>query len=161
MDSRWIVAGTAGPVTAEDAAALVAEAEDAGIDRLVVGAVIAGAGKVLLLLRREDDFMPGIFELPSGKVETGESLLEALAREVAEETGLVVTGVDAYLGAFDYTSGSGKATRQFNFTLTVAALAPVVLSEHADHIWAPVVDGIPVSTDVARVLGRFKELTPN
>jgi 8-oxo-dGTP diphosphatase len=158
MDSRRIVAGTAGLVTAEAATALVAEAEDAGIDRLVVGAVVAGSGKVLLLLRSEDDFMPGIFELPSGKVETGESLLEALAREVVEETGLAVTGVDAYLGAFDYTSGSGKSTRQFNFAVTVASPGPVVLSEHADHIWAPVVEGIPVSADVARVLGRFKEL---
>lgn len=161
MDSRRIVAGTAGPVTAEAAAALVAEAEDASIDRLVVGAVVAGAGKVLLLLRSEDDFMPGIFELPSGKVEAGESLLEALAREVEEETGLAVTGVDAYLGAFDYTSGSGKATRQFNFAVTVAALAPVTLSEHTDHLWTPLVDGLPVSADVTRILGQFKELTPH
>ena len=39
----------------------------------------------------------------------------ALAREVAEETGLRVTRVEKFLWYFDYRSGSGKRTRQFNF----------------------------------------------
>lgn len=145
--------GTSTRVTAESAAALAARAEAEGIARLTVGAVIESEGKVLLLLRREDDFMPGIFELPSGRVEDGEGLLEALVREVAEETGLTVTGVDAFLGSFDYVSGSGSPTRQFNFAVTVAALSPIVLSEHADHIWAPVAAGLPVTAAVAEVLG--------
>ena len=66
------------------------------------------------------DFMGGLVELPSGTVDAGEDLLPALAREVQEETGLAVNSVLAYLGSFDYTSGSGKKTRQFNFLVETA-----------------------------------------
>jgi 8-oxo-dGTP diphosphatase len=79
---------------------------------------------VLLLKRPANDFMGGIFELPSGKVEPGEDLKPALAREVEEETGLTVAVAMAYLGRFDYTSGSGKKSRQFDFVVTVDAPEP-------------------------------------
>ena len=65
--------------------------------------------------RRQDDFMGGISELPSGVVEEGETLGEALVREVEEETGLELIRRGDYVGFFDYLAGSGRATRQFNF----------------------------------------------
>ncbi len=65
--------------------------------------------------------MGGIFELPSGKVEPGEALDSALIRKVEEETGLHVTAVRDYLDSFDYASGSGKKSRQFNFAVDVAS----------------------------------------
>ena len=52
-------------------------------------------------------------------VEAREDLLTALAREVQEETGLLVTSVLEYLGSFDWTSNSGKKTRHFNFLVEV------------------------------------------
>jgi 8-oxo-dGTP diphosphatase len=48
---------------------LVETSADEGIQQLVVGAVVRHGDAVLLLRRPEDDFMGGIFELPSGKVE--------------------------------------------------------------------------------------------
>ena len=37
-------------------------------------------------------------ELPSGTLDLNESLIEALAREVTEETDLKITKIDSYLG---------------------------------------------------------------
>ena len=117
-------------------AALISEAAKAGAHRLVVGAVIEVGGQVLLLRRKEQDFMGGIFELPSGRVEEGETLGGALAREVAEETGLYLTGFRDFLGAFDYISGEGSLTRQLNFRVALAGKVKVVLSEHDGFLWA-------------------------
>ena len=63
--------------------------------------------------------MGGFVGIPSGTVEAGEDLLTALAREVQEETRLIVTSVLEYLGSFDYTSSSGKRSRHFNFLVEV------------------------------------------
>lgn len=106
-----------------------------GIQKTVVGAVIIQQnGDLLLLERAADDFMGGVVELPSGTVDAGEELLTALVREVKEETALDVQSIDAFIGSFDYTSGSGKRTRQLNFRVTVGegevALNP---SEHSRY----------------------------
>ena len=40
-------------------------AKDNGVDKLVIGAVITNEnGEVLLMKRKQDDFMGGIFEIP-------------------------------------------------------------------------------------------------
>ncbi len=98
---------------------LVIDAQKDGVQKLVVGAVICKNHKFLLLERVLSDFMGGFVEIPSGTVETGEDLLTALAREVQEETGLVVISVLEYLGSFDYRSSSGEKTRHFNFIVEV------------------------------------------
>jgi 8-oxo-dGTP diphosphatase len=136
---------------------LVEEADLDGVVQLVVGAVVEDDGKVLLLKRPADDFMGGIFELPSGKVEPGEDLKTALEREVEEETGLMVAVATAYLGSFDYTSGSGKKSRQFNFVVAVEATEPVVLQEHDEYRWAPIKDELPVTDAVKKVLEAYRE----
>ena len=98
---------------------LLNDAEKDSVQKLVVGAVIEKNNKFLLLERVPSDFMGGFVEIPSGTVEAGEDLLTALAREVQEETGLIVTSVLKYLGSFDYRSSSGKRTRHFNFFVEV------------------------------------------
>lgn len=55
-----------------------------------VGAVVHdGAGR-LLLIRRGHDPHRGSWSLPGGRVEAGETVAQAVEREVLEETGLVV-----------------------------------------------------------------------
>ncbi len=135
---------------------LTTQAATEGIQRLIVGAVVPCDAGVLLLKRPEGDFMGGIFELPSGKVEHGESLTEALAREVHEESGLIVTDIRGYLGSFDYISGSGKKSRQFNFAVNVDRTEPVELSEHDAFLWAAPTGDLPVTDSVERIIQAYR-----
>ncbi|KQY38497.1 MULTISPECIES: NUDIX domain-containing protein [Nocardia] len=132
------------------------EAERDEIRRLVVGAVVDRHHRVLILRRRRSDFLGGRWELPSGVVEPGEALDEALAREVAEGTGLQVTGVSDYLGEFDYLTGEGARTRQFTFVVDVAASGPVTLTDHDAHLWTRLTGEPPVSDEVREMLGRYQ-----
>jgi 8-oxo-dGTP pyrophosphatase MutT (NUDIX family) len=56
------------------------------------GVVRDGAGRVLLI-RRADN---GYWALPAGAMELGESIVEAAAREVFEETGLIATELSPF-----------------------------------------------------------------
>jgi ADP-ribose pyrophosphatase YjhB (NUDIX family) len=56
---------------------------------LGVGAVIF-AGDAILMVERGKEPLRGYWSLPGGAVETGERLSEAVAREVFEETSLMV-----------------------------------------------------------------------
>ena len=115
---------------------LIKKAQGSRINRYVVGAVIERNSAILLLERPKDDFMGGIYELPSGRVEDGESLDVALYREVDEETSLKIREIKRYLGHFDYDSKSGKKTRQFNFAVTVREPLEIRLQEHENYAWA-------------------------
>ncbi len=134
---------------------LTTQAGHDGIAQLVVGAVIARDQTVLLLRRPPGDFLAGIYELPSGKVEPGEPLDAALVREVEEETGLEVASIGAYLGSFDYTAKAGRLSRQFTFAVTVTASEPVRLTEHDAHAWASPETELPVSDAVRRLLASY------
>ncbi|MFE9425253.1 NUDIX domain-containing protein [Kitasatospora sp. NPDC006697] len=123
-------------ISAEFAADLAADAEAAGITGFVAAAVISHHGRTLLVRRNPDDYMGGMWEIPSGTVETGETILDALHRETAEETGLAIDQVTGYIGHFDYRNSRGGTTRQFNFAVTVEKTEPVVLTEHDAHQWA-------------------------
>lgn len=105
------------------------------IQKKVVGAIICRDDQVLLLERRGDDFMGGLVELPSGTVEQDEGLIEALKREAEEETGLEVGAVSEFVNTFDYTSGSGRNTRQFNFLVEASGEISVDDSEHVGFEW--------------------------
>lgn len=137
---------------------LSARAESEGVRQFVVGGIVEDGGKVLLLRRPEDDFMGGIFELPSGKVEAGETLDGALIREIKEETNLDVTDIREYIGSFDYTSASGKKSRQFTFAVSVAQHEPVELHEHDAYLWGSLEDELSVTDAVQEVFRKYRQL---
>ncbi|MEV4506013.1 NUDIX hydrolase [Streptomyces klenkii] len=137
----------------EFVAGLAADADAAGISGFVAAAVIDHDGRVLLVRRNPDDYMGGMWEIPSGTVELEEeeSILDALYRETAEETGLTIKEVTGYIGHFDYQSSRGGTTRQFNFAVTVEKTEPVVLTEHDAHQWA-LPSELPEVSDAVREL---------
>ncbi len=120
---------------------LLTDAGKDGVQKLVVGAVICKNDRFLLLERVLSDSMGGFVGIPSGTVEAGEDLLTALAREVQEETGRLITAVLEYLGSFDWISSSGKKTRHFNFFVEVEdgeiKLNP---TEHQAYYWVTLSD---------------------
>jgi 8-oxo-dGTP diphosphatase len=59
---------------------------------LAVSAAIVHAGKVLVVRRARNPAL-GVYTLPGGVVETGETLTGAVAREVREETQLTIEPV--------------------------------------------------------------------
>lgn len=57
---------------------------------VAVGVVLDEAGRVLITRRASNSHQGGLWEFPGGKVEEGEPLLEALARELEEELGIEI-----------------------------------------------------------------------
>ena len=57
---------------------------------VAVGVIIDGRGRILIARRRDDLHQGGLWEFPGGKVENGESVTEALTRELKEELGIAV-----------------------------------------------------------------------
>ena len=73
-----------------------------------VGAVITDPGGRLLLVRRGHDPGAGLWSLPGGRVEAGESDEQAVAREVLEECGLRIA-CGALLGSVERPGLDGTA----------------------------------------------------
>jgi 8-oxo-dGTP diphosphatase len=108
-----------------------------------VGAVIQdGAGR-LLLIKRGHEPGKGLWSIPGGRIEPGESDEAALVREVREETGLVVTAgrlIGAVRRPAGESGGSGAVfdIRDYAAEVTGGTLSP---GDDADEaVWADVAD---------------------
>ncbi len=105
---------------------------------LAVSAVIVRDGK-LLVVRRARQPALGVYTLPGGVVELGETLTEALEREVREETALTIEPV-ALAGHREVIvrDGQGRVERHFVILCFAArwrAGEPVLNEELDDARW--------------------------
>jgi 8-oxo-dGTP diphosphatase len=105
---------------------------------LAVSAAVIRADKVLIV-RRARSPARGLYTLPGGGVEVGENLLEAVAREVREETGLAVEPV-ALAGYREAIARDqdGRVERHFvilPFAARWIAGEPVLNDELSEAMW--------------------------
>lgn len=105
-------------------------------DHIALTAFIPWNEKALILQRAHDDvFLAGHWEQAGGKVEEHETHLDALIREVEEETGLVVKPLHSY-HEFEYTNPDREFTREVAYVCELVGEPKIVLSsEHQAYLW--------------------------
>lgn len=70
---------------------------------VAVGVLFDQHGRVLISQRNQNQMHKGKWEFPGGKIQPGESVKDALARELFEELGVEVQDSEAYISyPFDY-----------------------------------------------------------
>ena len=100
------------------------------------------AGK-FLILKRAKPYTGETFcrwDIPGGRIKPGETQLEALRREVTEETGLQLLTTKEILAVQDILHDNDKHTVRITYLGVCEATAAVVLNpeEHTDYQWATV-----------------------
>ncbi len=99
----------------------------------VVTALLIKDGKVLMCQRRADKTYPLHWEFPGGKVEPGETLLQALQRELLEE--LVITVSEAEQWYEDTMTYSNGLTYHVTFFLVREFEGIIVNTEFNEIGW--------------------------
>ena len=100
-----------------------------------VGAVIKDGSGRLLLIKRGHEPGKGLWSVPGGRVEAGESDADALIREVREETGLAVAA-GRLIGAVRRPAGAESEfdIRDYAAAVTGGELIPG--DDADDAVWA-------------------------
>jgi 8-oxo-dGTP diphosphatase len=118
-----------------------------------VGAVIKDAAGRLLLIRRGHDPGAGLWSLPGGRIEPGETDEQAVAREVLEETGLrVACGPLVGTAQLPGLDGAVIDVRDYLATVTGGGLAAG--DDAADVRWVTAADlaRLPLTNGLAEFL---------
>lgn len=126
----------------EPLAPLTPRAPKPHVLRIAAAVVTDPAGRSLLVRKRGSD----IFMQPGGKIESGESALTALTRELHEELGLIVDpGETEYIGSYRAVAANEQNTvvRAEVFFLTTSE-QPVAGAEIDELLWVERLDDLSV-----------------
>jgi len=133
--------------------------------RVAVGAFVFNDEKVLLVQRGHPPAQ-GVWSIPGGKVELGETLQEAAEREIHEETGVIVrANMPVY--TFDVVERDNKGDVRFHYVIVNVQAdyisgAPRPGDDAVEARWVSpdeMVD-LNISTRTKRVLSEIFSFTP-
>jgi len=126
-----------------------------------VGAVIKDERGRLLLIKRGHDPGAGLWSLPGGRVEPGETDAEALVREMREETGLAVRA-GRLLGSVRRPYRDGDVIDIRDYAATVIGGTLNAGDDAADIRWVDEEDfaRLPVTEGLAQILTSWGVLGP-
>lgn len=99
---------------------------------LGAGGLIVDDGGALLLVMETGSGKEGKWSLPAGKIEPGESAVEAMVREVREETGLVVDPVDVVGLYHSVTTTEGRYGLNILFRARIVGGTLTATHEHPE-----------------------------
>ena len=101
----------------------------------VVGAIIENNNEILCALRSKDMSLPMMWEFPGGKIEEGESVNEAIIREIKEELDCNIEAISIF----------NDNTHEYeNIIVNLITVKCKLISgnpkakEHAKLLWLPV-----------------------
>lgn len=116
-------------------------------DFQVVGCYPEYNSKLLFLLRHKDKIQGETWCVPGGKVDEGETLAQAVLRELKEESGIVARENDIH-----YFTTIYKVTPTFSFSysiysLQLASLPKITInpSEHTKFIWVTLQESLQMT----------------
>jgi ADP-ribose pyrophosphatase len=131
--------------------------------RVGVGALVIHEGKVLLIKRGVAP-NEGLWAVPGGSLELGESLKQCAERETLEETGLVVRA-ETPIYVFDYVERDPAGEIRFHFVIidlkaTYISGNPVGQDDALEARWVGKedIDALPVGENTLKVLRYMKYL---
>ena len=104
---------------------------------LGVGALVFSEDR-LLLVERGQEPLKGYWSLPGGILETGETLIQGIRREVLEETGLDVEPLSIF-EVFERIMPDGEGKTEYHYVLI-------------DYLCRPVGGSLQAASDVSRAI---------
>ena len=128
-----------------------------------VGAVIVDDGRVLAI-KRGGEPLKGRWSIPGGAVELGETLREAVTREVREETGLIIQAGEV-LEVFDNIQRDTEGRPQYHYVLVDFLCRPMggqlcAASDVSEARWVTPSEfsGLELTANTERVIRKAMNL---
>ena len=125
--------------------------------RVAVGAIVITEGRVLLVKRSRPP-SEGLWAIPGGRVELGETLQQAAEREIIEETGLTIRAGDPVY-TFDVIERDDAGRIRFHYVIVdfmadylSGKLNPSDDASEARWVTPEELEGLPMNETTRKVL---------
>lgn len=113
-------------------------------------------GRVLMLLRRQNDVhKPGTWDIPGGRLQSGENPYHGVARETVEETHVPIT-VEQILDVQHFTRDDGQVITMMIFLCRAATDGVQLSEEHTAYEWVEPPEAVRRAPWLASVVSRYE-----